>query len=44
MQILVGNKVEARKEWSVPQLKKVDVEQITAYGTKTHSDFFSTRS
>lgn len=34
MQIPVESRVETRKEWSVPQLKKIDVEQITANGGK----------
>ena len=28
--------VETRKEWVAPELKKVDIEQVTAYGTHTN--------
>lgn len=37
--------VETRKEWSAPQLKKIDVEQITANGgANNKSDATRTRS
>jgi hypothetical protein len=29
---------EIRKEWSTPELKKVDIEQITAAGSKFNLD------
>jgi hypothetical protein len=29
---------ETRKEWSAPELKKVDIEQITANGVVNNSD------
>ena len=30
--------VESRKKWAAPELKKVDIEQITATGHSTHYD------
>ena len=32
---------ETRKEWSTPELKKVDIEQITANGGGSGIDFLS---
>jgi hypothetical protein len=32
--------VEPRKEWVAPELKKIDVEAITAFSTLTGSDGF----
>ena len=29
---------EPRKEWATPELKKIDVEEITAFGSGTNSD------
>jgi hypothetical protein len=29
---------ETRKEWSAPELKKVDIEQITAGGDNSYND------
>jgi hypothetical protein len=29
---------ETRKEWSTPELKKVDIEQITAAGDNSYSE------
>jgi hypothetical protein len=31
-------KVEIRKNWVVPELKKVDIEEITAHGTGPGND------
>jgi hypothetical protein len=31
--------LESRKEWTAPELKKIDVEEITAAGTNTTNDF-----
>jgi hypothetical protein len=36
--------VETRKEWVAPELKKVDIEQITAHGSGSRSDGPGTRS
>ena len=30
-------KAESRKKWVAPELKKIDIEQITAYGGNTHN-------
>jgi hypothetical protein len=30
--------VETRKEWAAPELKKIDIEQITAGGTGQPTD------
>jgi hypothetical protein len=38
------NVVETRQEWAAPELKKIDVEQITAYGFGTTGDHFNSRS
>ena len=40
----IDTSVETRKEWSVPELKKVDIEQITEFGDGTRDDgFFNNR-
>ena len=41
MNSLVGTPLQPRKEWSAPELKKIDIEQITATGT---SPVFSDKS
>jgi hypothetical protein len=33
MENIIESNVEARKEWAAPELKKVDIEQITAAGS-----------
>jgi len=33
-----SNNVETKQEWVAPELKKIDVEQITAAGNKTGAD------
>jgi hypothetical protein len=33
MDMVIEISVETRKEWSAPELKKVDIEQITAGGS-----------
>jgi hypothetical protein len=33
MNSFVETNVEPRKEWAAPELKKIDIEQITAAGT-----------
>ena len=35
------NRQNARKEWAAPELKKIDIEQITAYGPRNASDAHS---
>jgi hypothetical protein len=41
MDVVVESNVEPRKEWSAPELKKVDVDEITAFGGTTGKDLFS---
>jgi hypothetical protein len=36
----VGKNLEPRKEWAAPELKKVDVEEITASGGTYATDSF----
>ncbi len=31
---------EAKKEWIAPELKKIDVDRITAFGPHAHNDGF----
>lgn len=38
MESFVEINVESRKEWIAPELKKIDVEQITAFGGSVPSD------
>jgi len=38
MENVIDNNVEARKEWAAPELKKVDIEQITAAGSLFFAD------
>ena len=38
MENIFDTTLEPRKEWVAPELKKVDVEDITAFGTGTTSD------
>lgn len=38
MENLVDINVEPRKEWASPELKKIDVEEITAHGVSGASD------
>ena len=33
-----SNNVETKQEWVAPELKKIDVEQITAAGVKAGTD------
>ena len=35
---------ETRKEWAAPELKKIDVEEITAAGTGSGGDAFDAAS
>jgi hypothetical protein len=37
----VETNVETRKEWTAPELKKIDVEQITTFGPNAGKDGFS---
>ena len=34
--VVIG--LELRKEWAKPELKKIDIEKITAKGLSNHSD------
>lgn len=38
MQNCAKANVETRKSWVAPELKKTDIDQVTAHGTKTHYD------
>ena len=38
MEILVDTSFETRKEWTAPELKKIDVEEITANSFADNSD------
>jgi hypothetical protein len=38
MNKVIDTSVETRKEWVAPELKKVNIKQITAYGSATHHD------
>jgi hypothetical protein len=38
MDKVIDTSVETRKEWVAPELKKIDIEQITASGVGTSSD------
>jgi hypothetical protein len=40
MESFVETNVEPRKEWVAPELKKIDVEEITASGTSGATDNF----
>lgn len=40
MENLVETSVEARKEWVAPELKKIDVEEITASGATVSGEGF----
>ena len=40
MDKVIDTSVETRKEWVAPELKKVDIEQITAHGTGKNNDLF----
>jgi hypothetical protein len=38
MESFVETNLEPRKEWAAPELKKIDIEQITAAGGSNFSD------
>jgi hypothetical protein len=38
MESSVDMSLESRKEWTAPELKKIDVEEITAAGGMTNED------
>jgi hypothetical protein len=38
MDNVIEHNVESRKEWAAPELKKVDIEQITAAGLLNNYD------
>jgi hypothetical protein len=38
MNMVIETSVERRKEWVTPELKKVDIEQITATGLNPGAD------
>jgi hypothetical protein len=40
MDHVIEPKDEFRNEWSAPELKKIDIEEITAFGTTGTSDGF----
>jgi hypothetical protein len=40
MNDMIETKDEPRKEWAVPELKKIDIEEVTAGGPGTMSDGF----
>ena len=44
MENLVETNVEPRKEWAAPELKKIDVEEITAASSGSGGDFASMNS
>jgi hypothetical protein len=46
MKGFVKSNFETKKTWVAPELKKIDVEQITAHGTGTGGDggFFNSKS
>ena len=39
MENRLEEKVETRKEWGTPELKKIDLEQLTAGGVAGDDDF-----
>jgi len=41
MEILVETNAEPRKEWVAPELKKIDVDAITAFSTSGANDSFT---
>ena len=44
MENVMETSVEPRKEWVAPELKKIDVEQITAANFGPGGDAFATQS
>jgi hypothetical protein len=44
MEKVIENNVETRKEWAAPELKKVDIEQVTATGNSFFADLNGTAS
>jgi hypothetical protein len=38
MDKVIDTSIETRKEWAAPELKKVDIEQITANGARGSDD------
>jgi hypothetical protein len=44
LESLIETSVEPRKEWVVPELKKVDIEEITLFNPLEPKSGFSTNS